>query len=79
MRLFANSCPDVTTLVLAAITMVDAREDGRWVVPTDGDDVFVLYEYELGTGERYRNMEVLTVRDDKVVETQVFFGGRVSA
>ncbi len=49
------------------------------VVSSDGDDVFVLYEYELGTGERYRNTELLTVRDDEVVETQVFFGGRVTA
>lgn len=48
------------------------------VVPTDGNDVFVLYEYLLRTGERHRNAEVLTVRDGKVVETQVFFGGRVS-
>ncbi|MQA86609.1 MAG: DUF4440 domain-containing protein [Streptosporangiales bacterium] len=48
------------------------------VVPTDGDDVFVLYEYELHTGERHRNVEVLTVRNGKVAETQVFFGGRVS-
>lgn len=46
------------------------------VAPTDGDDVFVLYEYELHTGERHRNAEVLTVRDDEIVETQVFFGGR---
>jgi len=47
------------------------------VVPTDGDDVFVMYEYELKTGERHRNVELLTVRDDRIVETQVFFGGRV--
>ncbi|GAA2611480.1 nuclear transport factor 2 family protein [Actinomadura fulvescens] len=46
------------------------------VVPGEGDDVFVLYEYELTTGERYRNAEVITVRDGAVVETQVFFGGR---
>src|SRR5680860_669260 len=46
------------------------------VVPTDGDDVFVMYEYELKTGERHRNVELLTVRDDRIVETQVFFGGR---
>lgn len=31
------------------------------------------------TGERHRNVEVLTVRDSKVVETQVFFGGNYSA
>lgn len=52
--------------------------DLRHVVPTDGDEVFVLYQYELRTGERHRNTEVLTVRDGKVFETQVFFGGRVS-
>lgn len=48
------------------------------VVATDGDDVFVMYEYELLTGERHRNVEVLTVRDGKVVEAQVFFGGNYS-
>ena len=47
------------------------------VVPTEGDDVFVMYEYELKTGERHRNVELLTVRDDRITETQVFFGGRV--
>lgn len=40
------------------------------------DDVFVLYEYELEDGQRYRNAEVITVRDGKVTESQVFFGGR---
>jgi hypothetical protein len=34
-------------------------------IPSDGDDVFVMYEYELLTGERHRNVEVLTVRDSK--------------
>jgi len=48
-----------------------------YVVPTEGDDVFVMYEYELKTGGRHRNVEVLTVRDDRIVETQVFFGGPV--
>lgn len=48
------------------------------VVPAGGDDVFAMYEYELKeTGERHRNVEVLTVRDGQVTETQVFFGGRV--
>jgi ketosteroid isomerase-like protein len=47
------------------------------VVQTKGDDVFVMYEYELKTGERHRNVELLTVRDDRITETQVFFGGRV--
>lgn len=47
------------------------------VVPTDGDDVFALYEYELRAGGRYRNTEVHTVRDGQIHEVQVFFGGRV--
>jgi ketosteroid isomerase-like protein len=47
------------------------------VVPAGEGDVFALYEYELKTGERHRNVELLTVQDDQVVETQVFFGGRV--
>ena len=45
-------------------------------VAVTGDDVFVMYEYELLTGEVHRNAELLTVRDGQVVEVQVFFGGR---
>lgn len=40
------------------------------------DGVFLLYEYELRTGERYRNTEFSTVRDGQLTQTQVFFGGR---
>lgn len=47
------------------------------VVPTQGDGVFVLYEYQLQTGQRHRNVELLTVRDRTVIDAQVFFGGRV--
>lgn len=40
-------------------------------------DVVVYYEYVVAdSGERYRNAEVLTVRDGQVVQTRVFFGGR---
>jgi hypothetical protein len=46
-------------------------------VPAGDDDVFAMYEYELKSGDRHRNVEVLTVQDDQIVETQVFFGGRV--
>ncbi|MGH8791574.1 MAG: nuclear transport factor 2 family protein [Stackebrandtia sp.] len=46
-------------------------------VPAAGDDVILMYEYELQTGERYRNVEVSTVRQGRITETQVFFGGRV--
>jgi ketosteroid isomerase-like protein len=45
-------------------------------VLSHGDDVVLLYEYVLTTGERYRNVEVATVRGGQLVETQVFFGGR---
>jgi ketosteroid isomerase-like protein len=45
------------------------------VAPAADDGVFVLYEYELESGECFRNAELLTVRSGKLVETQVFFGG----
>lgn len=47
------------------------------VVPATGDDVLAVYEYELRTGERHRNVELSTVRDGRITEIQVFFGGRV--
>lgn len=37
-----------------------AAEDFVFTSP-QGDDVFVLYEYELEGGQRYRNTEVITV------------------
>jgi ketosteroid isomerase-like protein len=46
------------------------------LVSVGEDGVFILYEYELKNGERYRNAEFITVRDGRLVETQVFFGGR---
>ena len=52
------------------------RQDLLHVVQSDGDDVLVMYEYELETGERHRNVEVITVRGDQIVEVQVFFGGQ---
>jgi ketosteroid isomerase-like protein len=48
------------------------------LVPSaNGADVFVLYEYQPADGDRYRNVEVITVRDGRITETQVFFGGRL--
>ena len=48
-------------------------------VAAAGDDVFIMYEYQLReTGERYRNAELLTVREGRIVEAQVFFGGRAA-
>lgn len=49
------------------LELVSAGEEG----------VFILYEYELKNGERYRNTEFITVRNGRIVQTQVFFGGRV--
>jgi ketosteroid isomerase-like protein len=39
--------------------------------------VFILYEYELKTGERHRNAEFIRVVNGQLAETQVFFGGPV--
>jgi ketosteroid isomerase-like protein len=46
------------------------------IVPTSSG-VLSLYEYELQNGERYRNTELAVVRAGRIVEVQVFFGGRV--
>ncbi|MFB6601471.1 nuclear transport factor 2 family protein [Streptomyces noursei] len=45
-------------------------------VPFGDGQVFVRYAYELLSGERHRNVEVMTVRDGRLTETQVYFGGR---
>jgi ketosteroid isomerase-like protein len=46
------------------------------LVSAGDEGVFLLYEYELTTGERFRNAEFSTVRGGRIAETQVFFGGR---
>jgi len=46
-------------------------------VDVDADHVFLLYEYELRDGSRYRNAEYITVRGGQLTEIQVFFGGLV--
>jgi ketosteroid isomerase-like protein len=46
------------------------------IVSAGESGVFILYEYELMTGGRFRNAEFSTVRDGMIVETRVFFGGR---
>ncbi|MEU6732042.1 nuclear transport factor 2 family protein [Streptomyces physcomitrii] len=47
------------------------------LVPASEDEVFLLYEYELTTGARHRNVELSQVRDGMLTRTEVFFGGRV--
>jgi ketosteroid isomerase-like protein len=49
------------------VELTDAGEDG----------VFIMYEYELKTGERHRNAEFSTVRDGQLTQTLCFFGGQV--
>jgi ketosteroid isomerase-like protein len=40
----------------------------------DGDRVFVTYEGQSTNGETFRNTEIVTVRDDQIVEVEVYFG-----
>jgi len=47
------------------------------LVAAGEDGVFILYEYELKSGDRHRNTEYITVRGGQLAEIQVFFGGRV--
>jgi ketosteroid isomerase-like protein len=54
-----------------------SRQEMIHVVPANEHDVFILYEYELKTGGTYRNTELITVVDGRIVEVQVFFGGAV--
>ncbi|HEU4540942.1 MAG TPA: nuclear transport factor 2 family protein [Jiangellaceae bacterium] len=49
------------------------------LLDADGDHVLVLYEYDLATGGRYRNVEYITVRDGQICDVQVFFGGPAQA
>ena len=39
-----------------------------------GEEVFVTYEARRANGSRFRNTEVLTVRDGEIVEVEVYFG-----
>ncbi|MFF0990979.1 nuclear transport factor 2 family protein [Kocuria nitroreducens] len=52
-----------------------ARQDLLQLVEAEPGLVLVRYEYELRTGGTFRNMEAITVRDGRVVEVQVYFGG----
>lgn len=40
----------------------------------DGDRAFVTYEGRTANGKRFRNTEILTVRDGKLIEVEVYFG-----
>jgi len=40
----------------------------------DGDRVFVVYEGTSIKGQRFRNTELLTIRDGQITEAEVYFG-----
>ena len=40
----------------------------------DGEHAFIVYEARTSTGKRFRNSEVHTVRNGKLVATEVYFG-----
>ena len=39
-----------------------------------GETVFVTYEGEASDGKGFRNTEILSIRDGKIVEVEVYFG-----
>ena len=41
---------------------------------TDADRVFVTYEGRNTDGHRFRNTEILMIRDQLIVEVEVYFG-----
>ena len=43
------------------------------VVPA-GERVFVTYEGQSSRGKRFRNTEILTIRDGQIHEVEVYFG-----
>ncbi len=44
---------------------------------TEGDRVVVTYESTTKVGQRFRNTEVLTVRDGQLIEAEVYFGWNI--
>jgi ketosteroid isomerase-like protein len=40
----------------------------------DAERVFVTYEGQRSTGKPFRNTEIVTVRNGKIVEVEVYFG-----
>jgi ketosteroid isomerase-like protein len=53
------------------------RFDFQRMVESGGDQVFVTYEADTTTGKRFRNTEVLTIRDGRISAVEVYFGWNV--
>jgi len=52
--------------------------DFRFVrLVANGDEVIVTYEGRNDSGGIFRNTEVLTIRDNRIVEVEVYFGWNV--
>jgi ketosteroid isomerase-like protein len=43
-------------------------------VIADGNRVFVTYEGRRTDGKRFRNTEILTIRDGRIADVEVYFG-----
>jgi hypothetical protein len=74
-QVVCEESPPVTGQV--ATLLPERRTRLLHVVAVDEEVVFVQYEYELAGGDRYRNMEAITVRDGLIRDVEVFFGGKV--
>lgn len=46
-------------------------------IASDEDKVFVIYEGKSTTGEIFRNTEVFTVRLEKIIAVEVYFGWNI--
>jgi ketosteroid isomerase-like protein len=46
-------------------------------IVSHGDRVFVTYEGRNKSGKRFRNSEILTIRDAKLIDVEVYFGWNV--
>jgi ketosteroid isomerase-like protein len=44
---------------------------------SDGNCVFVTYEGQTVGGKRFRNSEIVTIRDGRITEVEVYFGWNV--
>ncbi len=47
-------------------------------VVEQGDEVFVRYEVERTSGERFRNVELMTIRDGRIERVEVYYGAEFS-
>ncbi len=54
-----------------------ARQEILRLAPDGADGVLVLYECDLATGGTFRNVEHHTVRQGRITEVWVYFGGEV--